>query len=190
MDGNPINITNAGQNFGWEYAWHCHILGHEENDFMRPLVLNVATTTPKRPINLSAAGVNASRVDLAWTDQATDETGFTIYRRAASTTNPFVAIGTAVPNSNHYSDYSVANPARYDYRVAAYNQAGDSPLSNIATVGVATVSVSGNIANGATPVAGIVLSVSNGQTTVSDALGNYTYSVPVGFTGTLSLIHI
>ena len=184
LDGNPINLTNAGQNFGWEYAWHCHILGHEENDFMRPLVLNVATTVPKRPINLSAAGVNASRVDLAWTDQATDETGFTIYRRAAATTDPFVAIGTSVPNSNHYSDYSVANPARYDYRVAAYNQAGDSPLSNIATVGVATVSVSGNIANGATPVAGIVLSVSNGQTTVSDASGNYTYTVPVGFTGT------
>ncbi len=184
LDGNPINLTNAGQNFGWEYAWHCHILGHEENDFMRPLVLNVATTVPKRPINLSAAGVNASRVDLAWTDQATDETGFTIYRRAAATTDPFVAIGTSVPNSNHYSDYSVANPARYDYRVAAYNQAGDSPLSNIATVGVATVSVSGNIANGATPVAGIVLGVSNGQTTVSDASGNYTYTVPVGFTGT------
>lgn len=19
-------------NFGWEYVWHCHILGHEEND--------------------------------------------------------------------------------------------------------------------------------------------------------------
>ena len=30
-------------NFGHEYVWHCHILGHEENDMMRPLVLN---TTP------------------------------------------------------------------------------------------------------------------------------------------------
>ena len=26
-------------NFGWEYVWHCHILGHEENDMMRALVL-------------------------------------------------------------------------------------------------------------------------------------------------------
>jgi len=24
-------------NFGHEYVWHCHILGHEENDMMRPL---------------------------------------------------------------------------------------------------------------------------------------------------------
>ena len=26
-------------NFGWEYVWHCHLLGHEENDMMRPLVM-------------------------------------------------------------------------------------------------------------------------------------------------------
>ena len=25
------------QNFGWEYVWHCHLLGHEENDMMRPI---------------------------------------------------------------------------------------------------------------------------------------------------------
>lgn len=30
--------TNVMYNFGWEYVWHCHLLGHEENDMMRPLV--------------------------------------------------------------------------------------------------------------------------------------------------------
>ena len=25
-------------NFGHEYVWHCHILGHEENDMMRPIM--------------------------------------------------------------------------------------------------------------------------------------------------------
>ena len=29
---------NVMFNFGWEYVWHCHLLGHEENDMMRPLV--------------------------------------------------------------------------------------------------------------------------------------------------------
>jgi FtsP/CotA-like multicopper oxidase with cupredoxin domain len=41
LDGAPITVTNAMTNFGHEYVWHCHILGHEENDMMRPLVLNV-----------------------------------------------------------------------------------------------------------------------------------------------------
>ena len=38
--GQPITVTNAITNFGHEYTWHCHILGHEEDDMMRPLVLN------------------------------------------------------------------------------------------------------------------------------------------------------
>jgi len=41
-------------NFGWEYVWHCHILGHEENDFMRPVVFNYTALTPSAPAMLSA----------------------------------------------------------------------------------------------------------------------------------------
>jgi FtsP/CotA-like multicopper oxidase with cupredoxin domain len=33
-------VTNVLQNFGWEYVWHCHLLGHEENDMMRPMVFD------------------------------------------------------------------------------------------------------------------------------------------------------
>ena len=41
LTGTPNTVVNAITNFGNEYTWHCHILGHEENDMMRPLVLNV-----------------------------------------------------------------------------------------------------------------------------------------------------
>jgi FtsP/CotA-like multicopper oxidase with cupredoxin domain len=41
LTGGPITVTNSMTNFGHEYVWHCHILGHEENDMMRPLVLNM-----------------------------------------------------------------------------------------------------------------------------------------------------
>jgi FtsP/CotA-like multicopper oxidase with cupredoxin domain len=37
--GNPVTTVNTLYNFGWEYVWHCHILGHEENDFMRAMVV-------------------------------------------------------------------------------------------------------------------------------------------------------
>ncbi|KAB2888962.1 MAG: multicopper oxidase domain-containing protein [Desulfobulbaceae bacterium] len=33
-------VTNEMFNFGHEYLWHCHILSHEEQDMMRPIVLN------------------------------------------------------------------------------------------------------------------------------------------------------
>ena len=33
----PTPTVNVLYNYGHEYVWHCHILGHEENDMMRPL---------------------------------------------------------------------------------------------------------------------------------------------------------
>lgn len=42
--GQPIvnpPTTNTIANFGHEYVWHCHLLGHEENDMMRPLVVRI-----------------------------------------------------------------------------------------------------------------------------------------------------
>ena len=43
---NPVTIVNTLQNFGWEYVWHCHILGHEENDMMRPIIYQVPPAAP------------------------------------------------------------------------------------------------------------------------------------------------
>jgi FtsP/CotA-like multicopper oxidase with cupredoxin domain len=39
-DGNPLSFVNSPISFGWEYVWHCHLLGHEENDMMRPMDFN------------------------------------------------------------------------------------------------------------------------------------------------------
>ncbi len=33
-------VINEMFNFGNEYLWHCHILSHEEQDMMRPIILN------------------------------------------------------------------------------------------------------------------------------------------------------
>ena len=40
LTGAPDYRHQRMTNFGHEYVWHCHILGHEENDMMRPMVLN------------------------------------------------------------------------------------------------------------------------------------------------------
>jgi FtsP/CotA-like multicopper oxidase with cupredoxin domain len=37
--GNPVTVVNKLHDFGHEYVWHCHLLGHEENDMMRALVV-------------------------------------------------------------------------------------------------------------------------------------------------------
>ena len=41
VNNNPVTVTNLMTDFGWEYVWHCHLLGHEENDMMRPFSMLV-----------------------------------------------------------------------------------------------------------------------------------------------------
>ena len=90
------NTVNELQNFGWEYVWHCHILGHEENDMMRAQIFQVA---PPAPSNLAVAsvGVNAT---ITFTDNSASETGFTIQRSTDSAfLNPAPTILPPVPAS-------------------------------------------------------------------------------------------
>ena len=56
VDGNPVTVPNDLTDFGWEYVWHCHLLGHEENDMMRPQVHRVRAGCTRRPDRPGAAG--------------------------------------------------------------------------------------------------------------------------------------
>ncbi|MCX7107383.1 MAG: multicopper oxidase domain-containing protein [Methylococcales bacterium] len=75
--GTPSVVSNAMQNYGWEYVWHCHILGHEENDFMRPVAFDAKEGAPTQPSNLAINGGT-----LTWTDNATTEYTYKVERAA------------------------------------------------------------------------------------------------------------
>ena len=132
---NPVTTTNDIVNFGWEYVWHCHLLGHEENDMMRPIVFQVA---PPAPSNLVAIGTN-SGVNLTFTDNSASETGFTLQRAddvnftmnmVSIPLGPQPGYGSTVA----YSDTTAAPGTPYFYRVDAFSANGTSPWSNTATV--------------------------------------------------------
>lgn len=76
ITGTPKTVVNDMMNYGWEYVWHCHILGHEENDFMRPVAFNAREATPQASA-ITSATVNGNQVTLNWTDPtpATDVNG-------------------------------------------------------------------------------------------------------------------
>lgn len=92
-DGSLITVSNELTNYGWEYVWHCHLLGHEENDMMRAMALAVA---PEAPINLgvvlSGSGASLQAI-LTWTDNSANETSFTI-QKAAAATGPWTNLAT------------------------------------------------------------------------------------------------
>lgn len=82
------------------------------------------------PTQLSAQATSAPRVDLTWTDNASDETGFEIERGADGLL--FDLIATVAADATTYSDLSVTAGQHYYYRVRATSDAVDSDYSNIA----------------------------------------------------------
>jgi hypothetical protein len=123
-------VSNVLTNFGWEYVWHCHLLGHEENDMMRPLVLVVLP--PPAPTALTATVNSVTSVTLNWTTTATDAAGYIIQRATNNTFTTglatFIVAGTA---TNTYTDTTALASTNYFYRVQAYNGSGSSAWSNV-----------------------------------------------------------
>ena len=125
-DANATTVTNTMQNYGWEYVWHCHLLGHEENDMMRPLVIQVA---PAAPSAVTQTAGTAS-VTLAWTDNASPATGMplpaaTMYTVQRATDAAFTANVVTFPalaaNAATFTDTTAVTGTPYFYRVRAEN---------------------------------------------------------------------
>lgn len=92
ITGTPKTVVNDIINFGWEYVWHCHILGHEENDFMRPVVFDARETPPLAPFAVTAAYAPGA-VTVNWTDptpatmvSSSSEVGFRVQRAPTGST--------------------------------------------------------------------------------------------------------
>jgi len=149
MNLNPLNgqampTTNISHNYGAEYVWHCHILSHEEQDMMRPMVFRVATAVsggptgaPATPTVLSITATPQYNA-LAWNDTTYNVAadpynttlGFTVERCDGDTTvcnagvGTFVQIGKVTMVSNttpSYNDATITPGATYTYRVKGYN---------------------------------------------------------------------
>ena len=132
---NKTTNPNPLWDFDWQYVWHCHILGHEENDMMRPLILR---TKPFAPTNAVATADSPTSVNLTWRDASRNETKFIVERATNAaftqnlskfTTGPhngtFVNPG-GIGGTATYTDTTVTSGVTYYYRVSARNSASAS----------------------------------------------------------------
>ena len=90
-------------------------------------------SAPAAPSNLAAAAPDTSSIQLTWTTNSANQTGFTIQRSTDGTT--FTTVATNVPASaTTWTDSAGLSPATaYSYRVYATNATGTSAASNVAT---------------------------------------------------------
>jgi hypothetical protein len=91
-----------------------------------------AQPVPSTPGGLTANSPSSLQVNLAWTDNSGDETGFRIERKTDG--QAFRAMATLGANVTSYADTSVSGGTPYTYRVLAGSAVGDSLPSNEASV--------------------------------------------------------
>ncbi|KAA9132739.1 M6 family metalloprotease domain-containing protein [Marinihelvus fidelis] len=80
---------------------------------------------PADPSGFSASAASASRIDLAWSDNADNENGYRL-ERSPNGSSGWSVIASLGANTSGYSDTGLAASTTYFYRVAAFNGAGDS----------------------------------------------------------------
>ena len=94
---------------------------------------NVATAStqpaPSAPSNLTATAVSSSRINLAWTDNATNEVGFKIERSFDGTN--YSQVGVVGANVQNFSHMNLTSSTLNFYRVRAYDGPNHSAFSNV-----------------------------------------------------------
>ncbi len=83
------------------------------------------------PTNLTATAVSTSRINLAWTDNATNETGYKVERSTDSVN--FTQVALLVANTTSYPNQTLTAATTYHYRVRAHNGNVHSAFSNTAS---------------------------------------------------------
>jgi hypothetical protein len=94
-----------------------------QNKLFKYLIINVLM------INL----VFAAQLTLTWTDNSNNENGFIVERANGTTNLVFTEVARVGSNVTSYVDANLPANTTYTYRVAAYNNAGNSLYSNAAS---------------------------------------------------------
>jgi hypothetical protein len=94
---------------------------------------DTSNTPPTAPSNLSATATSSTQVNLSWSDNANNETGFQVERSVNGVSN-WSVISTTTANTSRHLDLNLTALTTYFYRVRATNADGYSEYTSVVTV--------------------------------------------------------
>jgi Fibronectin type III domain/Beta-propeller repeat len=131
---NVRSFSNTGLASSTTYYYRVRAIGNGNNtspysNVASARTLTPTSTIPTAPSGLLASAASSSQINLSWTDNSTNETGFKV-ERASSSAGPWTQIATTA--SRTFSSTGLAASTTYYFRVRAYNAYGDSGYTNTA----------------------------------------------------------
>lgn len=135
-DGNNwTQVATGDVTFGTDATVGLAVTSHNDGvlasaSFSNVTVENIGGSIPATPNNLTVTATSSSQINLTWTDNAGNESGFYIERAIGSGT--FSQIASVSANTTSYSNTGLTASTNYIYRVRAYNTGGNSGYSNTA----------------------------------------------------------
>lgn len=85
---------------------------------------SVTTVVPASTSNLVGTVVSTTELNLSWTDNSTNETGFKIERKTGA--GNYAVVASTTTDISSYSDTGLTPGVTYTYRVYSYNAVGNS----------------------------------------------------------------
>jgi hypothetical protein len=132
LAANTTNYVDSAVSGGITYTYRvAAVIGTVRSDYsnMDSMFVPDFTTTPAAPSNLLASNVTPTSLTLNWTDNANNETGFTIqYATNKSFSNP-VVITVVGQNVTTYNITGLTRNTKYFFRISAFNPNFTSPWS-------------------------------------------------------------
>ncbi|MDI6781084.1 MAG: PQQ-binding-like beta-propeller repeat protein [bacterium] len=106
------------------------VKGNEYSGYSNRAMVRTRNAIPRLPDNLILVTTSRNGITIAWKDNSSNETGFRI-ERAEGTSTEYKTISTIRQDTRSFEDKDVLGGASYQYRVAAYNEIGESQMSNV-----------------------------------------------------------
>jgi uncharacterized protein (TIGR02145 family) len=142
------------------------------------------TVVPVAPSNLTGTVASSTQINLSWTDNSSNETGFKIERKTG--TENYAVIGTTTADITTFSNSGLSPNTTYKYRIYSNNAVGNSltysnelPLTTINTIIIPTlITTAASSISNTTAVSGGTISSDGGASITARGIVWSTSSSP------------
>ncbi|HEX2642753.1 MAG TPA: fibronectin type III domain-containing protein [Thermoanaerobaculia bacterium] len=136
--GNNARITQTLNRSGEWTIWANTAAGNQTGNYSITLACTGGGGggVPSAPTNLQVVSTSSDEVDLSWTDNSSNETGFEVQIREGS--GAFTSLGTVGANSAGATASGLDPGTTYSFRVRALGSGGNSAFSNTVTATTGT----------------------------------------------------